>query len=263
MAYTKEELVDMIERMGIEPTDSVMIHFSMKAIGDVDGGADTVLDAWMEYLKDGLLMLPTHTWKQMGEDYRIFDVKTEPSCVGILTNLFRLRAGVVRSLHPTHSIAAYGKRAREYVAGEELIDTPGKAGGCWAKLEDVGAKILLIGVGHERNTFIHALEESMQVPERMTEEPTEFFIRLEDGTMLRRSMYRHYNRNEPHVSEHYPKLARAFEECGATRKVKFGDADCILCDARQAAQVTRKILAHEKGCLLDRDEIPEAWWKEG
>lgn len=29
---------------------------------------------------------------------------TEEACVGLLTNLFRKRPGVVRSLHPTHSM---------------------------------------------------------------------------------------------------------------------------------------------------------------
>ena len=68
-----------------------------------------MLDTWMEYFKGGLLLLPTHTWKTVNEDHPVFDSKKEPSCVGILTNLFMKRAGVVRSLHPTHSMAGFGK----------------------------------------------------------------------------------------------------------------------------------------------------------
>ena len=117
-------------------------------------------------------------------------------------------------------------------------------------------------MGHERNTFIHAVEESMNVPERLTDEPNEFFIRQADSSLLRRPVYRHYNKNEPHISEHYPKLAPALETCGAARHVSFGDADCILCDARQTASVTRRILSHEKTCLLERDVIPQEWWQE-
>ena len=62
MNYTKKQLTDMIRRMGIQPDDSeIMIHASMKSIGNVEGGADTVLDAWMEYLSEGLFMMPAHT----------------------------------------------------------------------------------------------------------------------------------------------------------------------------------------------------------
>ena len=101
MNYTKKQLTDMIRRMGIQPDDSVMIHASMKSIGNVEGGADTVLDAWMEYLSEGLFMMPAHTWAQMGPDCRVFDPQSMPSCVGLLTNLFRMRPGVVTDLHIT------------------------------------------------------------------------------------------------------------------------------------------------------------------
>ena len=40
----KEELIEQIKNMGIKPSDTVIIHSSMKSIGDVEGGADTVID---------------------------------------------------------------------------------------------------------------------------------------------------------------------------------------------------------------------------
>ena len=117
--YTKQELKNMIKEMGIESTDTLFIHSSMKAIGEVVGGADTVLDSFMEYLENGLLILPTHTWANMSESHNVYDPKKEPSCVGVLTNLFMKREGVVRSLHPTHSVAAYGKDNIEYIKGKK------------------------------------------------------------------------------------------------------------------------------------------------
>ena len=71
----------------------------------VEGGADTVLDAWIEYFGHGLLLLPTHTWKNINADSPVFNSKETPSCVGLLTNMFLKRDGVIRSLHPTHSMA--------------------------------------------------------------------------------------------------------------------------------------------------------------
>lgn len=122
--FTKEQLKEQIAALGIQPTDTLLIHSSMKAIGEVEGGAHTVLDAFSEYLNEGLLILPTHTWWQINSEYNVFDVVNEPSCVGILTELFRKRPGVVRSWHPTHSVAALGKDAEDYVRGEEQFDTP-------------------------------------------------------------------------------------------------------------------------------------------
>ena len=260
--YTKQDLIVDLKNMGLHPTEAIMVHSSMKSIGPVEGGADTVVDAFMEYFKEGLFMTPTHTWAQMSAEYSLFDPKEEPACVGIIPNIFRKREGVIRSLHPTHSIAAYGPRAAEYVKGEENVITPGQPGGCWSRLFDVQAKILLVGCTHARNTFIHAVEELLDVPERLTEKPVDFQIKMPDGNIKEVAVHRHYNRVTPHISEEYDKLAEAYYELGAAKKVKFGDADCILCDAVKIYEVTKKVLSHEINCLIDRKEIPREWWAE-
>ena len=159
MNYTRLELQNQLKEMDLYPTDTVLVHSSMKSMGEVEGGADTVLDALMEYFSVGLLLLPTHTWAQMGEEYREFDPVQEDACVGILPNLFRKRPGVCRSLHPTHSMAAYGAGAAEYIAGEEACNTPCTPGGCYDRLKDINGRILLVGVTHARNTYIHSVEE--------------------------------------------------------------------------------------------------------
>ena len=115
--YTKEELKQQLRNVGLTGKETILIHSSMKAIGEVEGGADIVLDAWMEYFAEGLLLLPTHTWANVNAQHPVYDYRNTPSCVGLLTNLFRQREGVVRSLHPTHSLAGYGKNAAEYLAG--------------------------------------------------------------------------------------------------------------------------------------------------
>ena len=260
--YTKEMLKRDLEQAGLKQTDAVMIHSSMKSIGPVDGGADTVVDAFMEYFKDGLFMTPTHTWAQMGEDYRTFDPKTEPSCVGIITNIFRQREGVFRSLHPTHSIAAYGKGAEDFLKGEENATSPCPPGGCWDRLKDIGAKILLLGVTHTRNTYIHSVDEVLQVPDRLTDKPTLMHIVMPDGSIKDVQMHRHYNTVRANwISEDFDKLRPAFEYLGATKNVKFGDADCILCDAKKIFEVCEKIFAKEINCVIERETIPEEWWK--
>ena len=111
MTYTKQTLQQDLAAMGLTGTETILIHSSMKSIGAVEGGADTVLDALMEFFAEGLLLLPTHTWRFINEENQMFDVRRSPCCVGILPELFRQRPGVVRSLHPTHSMAAYGKDA--------------------------------------------------------------------------------------------------------------------------------------------------------
>lgn len=259
--YTKDDLKRQLAQMGLKASDTVLIHSSMKAIGMVDGGADVVLDAWMEFFSEGLLLLPTHTWKQMGPEHRVFDPAEDESCVGLLTNLFLGRRGVVRSLHPTHSIAACGRRAAEYVLGEENCNTPCTPGGGYDRLRAERGKILLVGVGHERNTFIHSVEEVLNVPNRLTARPEEFFVAMPDGRQKKVYMRRHYNAVQPHISEDFVKLEQAFYDRGAAKKTVFGAASCILCDARRIFEVTRDVLAPDPECLVTNDVIPPERWK--
>ena len=82
MAYTKADLKHDLAAMGLTGNETILIHSSMKSIGTVEGGADTVLDALMEFFAEGLLLLPTHTWRFINEENRMFDVRRSPCCVG-------------------------------------------------------------------------------------------------------------------------------------------------------------------------------------
>lgn len=75
MQYTKKHLKEQLYQMGLNGTETILIHSSMKAIGDVEGGAETVLDAWMEYFKEGLLLLPTLHGKRLMKATRFLTPK--------------------------------------------------------------------------------------------------------------------------------------------------------------------------------------------
>lgn len=249
---TGEDLKRQMAAMGLKPDDKLMLHSSMKAIGEIEGGADAVIDAFTEYLCDGLFMTPAHTWKQMSATYNLFDPATEPSCVGIISNLLLRKPGSVRSLHPTHSIAAYGPGAASYVAGDENFHTPCDPKGCFGRLRDVHAKILLAGVTHARNTYIHSIEESFDIPERFTATPVLFKVKMPDGTLKPVEMYRHYNPRLEHISEAFDKLGELYLEKGAVRRTRLGNADCLLCDAGRLFEVTGEVLRRQPDFFIPK-----------
>lgn len=252
--HTRESLLEQLKEMGIDPKGTLLVHSSMKAIGEVEGGADTVLDVLCEYMKDGLLVLPTHTWAQMSPTYTVFNVENEPSCVGILTNLFRKRDGVYRSNHPTHSVAAIGRDAKEYISGEELSTTPCSRTGCWGKLYDRDASILFIGCSLKRNTFLHGVEEWENTPDRLAAEPQNFTVVAPDGQIYTVPQYRHQAGNPVFdVSEHYDKMEPVFVQGGAVWYGTLGDAKCIIGSAVRMADITAEYLRRDPK-LFDRQE---------
>lgn len=257
--YRKNDIIDSLINIGIKPTDTLLVHSSMKAVGEVENGADTVLDAFMEYMKDGLLIFPTHSWAQINDDYNIFNPETEPSCVGILSNLFLKRPDVIRSWHPTHSVAAYGSDAAEYTFGEERWDTPCAREGCWGKLYDRKAKILFLGCSLRSNTFLHAVEEWNSIPNRIAATYQQLKIITPDGKIIDRPLRRHYN---PlcDVSEHYGKMLEPFIYLGIAKKGFIGDAESYLCDAVRMADLTTSFLKHNPDLFIDGNAVPTEWY---
>ncbi len=257
--HTKKSLQQQMEALGIKPQDTLLIHSSMKAIGEVEGGADTVLDAFSEYLAPGLLVLPTHTWRQINAEYNVFDVVNEPSCVGILTNLFRQRPGVIRSWHPTHSVAALGKDALEFTSGEENMDSPCPRDGCWGKLYDRHAKILFLGANINRNTIIHGVEEWANIPNRVSDWHQDLKILTPDGRLLDRPMRRHES-PIPDVSKNYGKLGAPLLARNIANEGKIGDAHSVLIEVVPMVDLTLEFLGRNPDLFLDDEPIPQKWY---
>jgi len=110
---TKTDIVDALRRLGIAAGDVVMVHSSMKSFGRVEGGAQTIIDAFEEVLtREGTLAMPTLCQGSVVRAYENWYMD-KPSDVGYLTEYFRKQMYVYRSDHPTHSAAARGKRAYE------------------------------------------------------------------------------------------------------------------------------------------------------
>ncbi|KGE73192.1 AAC(3) family N-acetyltransferase [Spirochaeta lutea] len=261
--HTKMTLKGEISKLGIDPEDRLLIHSSMKALGEVEGGADTVLDAFIEYLAAGLLMFPTHTWKQVGETNPVFDPKTDASCVGILTNLFMKRPGVFRSLHPTHSVAAIGRDAESYTKGEELTRTACPRSGCWGRLVDIEAKILFLGCSMRSNTLIHGVEEWMDIPDRLSPVPQPLKVRTEHG-LVNCPQYRHQSRFGD-VSQTYGKLEKPLLNLGAATEGYIGDARCILVQVTPMVDFVQFLLEQNPRLFQSYDSVPEAdvrRWRE-
>jgi aminoglycoside 3-N-acetyltransferase len=166
MNVTRADIVADLRRLGIGPGDLVFFHSSLKSIGWVEGGAESVIDAFLEAVgPDGTIAVPTmiHT---SGYPRPLFDPATSPSEVGLITETLRRRAGAFRSLHPAESVGALGRDARWLTEGHRQAggrwspwdESAYGVGSPWDKLYRRNAKVLLLGVGYDVLSMGHFLE---------------------------------------------------------------------------------------------------------
>ena len=245
--YTKQELLQQLAEIGVDPNGVLKVHLAYKEIGEIDGLAGTVIATLMEYMKDGLLVLPSHTWAHTEAKNPVMDVLHTKSCVGIVPELFRKYPNVYRSLHPTHAVAAFGIGAEEFIKDDELLETPAGVGGSYYKLWEKDAQILLIGVNFNRNTFIHGIEEWDGAEGSISETRADYYVINYAGERIYTPQYRHIAR---HGSETFSKLERqAFQE-GILTFGRFGDATTRLMSAKKLRAMVAPLLAEDPKYLL-------------
>ena len=161
---TKSDIIFSLECMGIKKGDTLLLHSALTSIGGVDGGAETVIDAFIEAIgEEGTLCMSTLTgW------FAPFDAPTSPSAVGYLSEAFRRRPGVLRSLHPVHSIAAFGKNAEYITKDHDKCETGCGEGTPYLKIAELNGKAILLGVDMDRNTTMHSMEEAIDAKYLLT-----------------------------------------------------------------------------------------------
>ena len=158
IAFTGEALVQDIRSLGVAKGDIVYVHSSLKSVGPIEGGADTLLASFLTALgEDGTLAVPTHSLNYVNLRAEPFDLANTPSFVGAFTELVRKHPKAFRSLQPTHSSAAIGKQAEWLTANHDLANPCGYESPLGRIYRENG-KILLLGVGHKSNTILHFAE---------------------------------------------------------------------------------------------------------
>ena len=250
---TKNEILKQLEQFSEARGRIVTVHTSLKAVGEIEGGGETLLDALIEYFTQdgGILCIPTHTWNR-----DVYDLREAESCIGVLPCLAAAHTDALRTLHPTHSMAVFGeqKKARDFVKNEEFADTPANPNGCYGKIYENDGYILLIGVGQDKNTFIHCVEEMLETPDRLTDYKVERTIIHKDGTGEKRRLY-WFDEKLGDVSEKFPKFEAPFRYFGCIKDGLLGNAPVQLCRAKKIKEVIELIYTNNNGGELLGDDL--------
>lgn len=195
-------------------------------------------------------MMPTFTYSYSGIwNVRPFNPATTPSAGnGVLTEVLRQYPGALRSSHPTHSVAAYGRYAGRLIQNRENASALG-IGSSYDEATRLDAKILLLGVGNNRNSMLHYAEAVAGLP--YNDIPfREFWGRTalveRDGHSIEVPL----NPEFPGCSANFGVADTYLTECGVLRGGKVGQAAVMLMDAVKMAAAVKKKLQAEPAWLL-------------
>lgn len=166
-AYDAAQLNARLREIGIREGDAILMQSSFSELNGFSGEAVDVIDCVLGIIGPaGHLFMVSMPYSGAARDYlkqaTPFDVRRTPSHMGLLSELFRRRKGVVRSANPMHPILAWGPRAEWIVEGHEDLTHSCGESSPFEKMLELDTKALLFDVDLDVLTFAHYLEHVLR-----------------------------------------------------------------------------------------------------
>jgi aminoglycoside 3-N-acetyltransferase len=256
-----EKMLADLRALGVREGGVMLVHSSYKSLGVghfkeiTDGGGngiESVIKTLLGALgNEGTLLVPTLSYESVPADNRVFDVRHTKSDVGAVTNVFRKMPGAVRSLHPTHSVAAMGQLAVAMTVNHEKDTSPVGEYSPFRKVRDLGGQILMLGCGLFPNTSMHGVEELAEPPYGFRES-LDYTCTDVHGVVHTLNIRRHNFRNAhgDYVHQRYDRLKFLLPEYIMARG-RVLDADCYLFEAKPMWDIAEKVMRDDPLFFVD------------
>jgi aminoglycoside 3-N-acetyltransferase len=266
--WTEAQLVEDLQELGLREGAAVLTHTSLRAIGKIEGGAETLLRAFRTVLgPSGTLLTPTFTYNHTDPEgwtnppatveelerlrslIPLFDVQqtpADPHWIGVFPEVVRRQPDACRSNHPIVSFAAIGANA-QFLTRNVPFHFPLGSDSPLARLHQIDGYVLLIGVDHKVNTSVHLAEIWAEAPY------VNRSVMLKTGDDKWTVM-----KGSPECSEGYGKLEPLLRQSRVLRRGYIGNAPSQLMRQRAVVSMAVAVLqGNGAGLLCDR---PDCRW---
>ncbi|MBT4764782.1 AAC(3) family N-acetyltransferase [bacterium] len=268
---TKLELVNLFHELGLNKSDDVIVHSSMKSLGFVVNGAIDVIDALIECvnLDEGTILMPAHTgqltdpvhWKNpkiakesieiVRNSIKPFDKKLTPvRGRGIVAETLLSYPEVKRSSHPLNSFSAIGKGADFYTSSHSF-DEPYGIDSPIGKLYQSNGGGTCVGIGVNVFTAIHLAEYIADVEYLYKENPV-VLSKRENGI-------NHFERIKkyPSTSNNFSKVLHILRDDNLIKEVQFKSGVMTHFKLKPVIDCIVKLLDEDPSYLLVENDKNE------
>lgn len=248
--FTKDQLVADITTLGVQKDDLVMVHTSLRSVGNILGGPDVLIDALYTTVGPGGTVMAYTDWEDGVQHMTRYDVadrgdtalleRLPPFCpatsrarraYGVFPEFLRTYSGAVRSGNPDASVCAVGAKAK-WLCQDHPLQYGYGPGSPFAKLVEASGRVLLIGSPLEAVTLLHHSEHMAQVSGKR-------IIRYREPILIKWQKqwveFEEFDTFDPAVSTapkgYFEDIVRSFLSLGYGRTGTIGNAKSHLFDA--------------------------------
>jgi aminoglycoside 3-N-acetyltransferase len=224
---------EALDACGTFRAELLLVHSSLSACGAIQGGPAAVVNALRAWITDrATLAMPTHTWSYPDATgvAPVFDFQSTPSIVGTITDYYWRQPGVVRSQHPSHSLAGSGALAEQLCYGHEHCETPCGAGTPYQRIAEGDSSVLMFGATMDSYTLLHTAEDAAGVPYLYYPSRVTLRTRNSDGSVRSLPMWR----QDMSVTRRFADTAKWLEEQGLLVRRRLGIGTLLFIPSARA-----------------------------
>ena len=256
MITTKKDIIEGFERLGLRKGDCVAVHSSLKSLGQVEHGAETLIEALLESLgPEGLLLMPAFAQSEdENGDLMPLDPANARIWTGYITEVFAGYPRSCRGIHPMYSITFAGRDAEKWARENERLMFPYGYDQLFRVLFQDRGFILQIGVDDRTNSSIHMFEEIADPP-YLQEKKSQSHLTVEAFFALpleaRRESLKH------HVAgpeRDFLKVTELSEKYSLLKRVQVGESILTLQPAEKVKDVLVSAMEVDPEFLVVKNE---------
>ncbi|WP_037381995.1 aminoglycoside 3-N-acetyltransferase [Sinorhizobium americanum] len=246
--HTRASLRDDLKNLGVQAGDMVMVHAAVSRLGRLLNGPDALIGALLDAVGSAGTILAYTDWdgaydELLDEDgrvlaeWRVHIPEFDPAASranrdnGVLAEFVRTTPGARRSGNPGASVAAIGARA-EWLTADHPLDYGYGEGSPFAKLVEVGGKVLMLGAPLDTMTLLHHAEHLAQIPSKRLRR---YEVPLSTSGGVEWRLIEEFDTSDPIVptldEDYFGVLVQEFLASGRGKEGLIGEARSVLVEA--------------------------------
>lgn len=242
-------------KLGVKDDDTIICHSSLSSMGYVEYGAITFILALCDLVaKKGTVMFPAFSYIEANKNFA-FSYNDNKVCVGLIPETFRNLENVIRSFHPTHSVCAIGKNAKEIIEKHRLDNTPLGKNSPFQQLPLYKGKLLMLGCGLYCNSFIHALEEIANVSYVLGDYKTYKMIDKDGTVSFKDYRIHHFIRENGNIIQKYDRTIDVLDVDDYSIGSVHGAKTYLIDSSALLKKGVEKLKENEKYFIDDPDNV--------
>mgnify|MGYP003323083549 CR=1 FL=1 len=144
--YTVDDIIGALKAAGLKQGKPIIVHSAMGNFYNFEGTAEELIRKLLDFVgPEGTVCMPAYP-KDKFDNSQIFDIRMSTSAAGYLSEIFRQKEGVYRSMNQLHSVCAFGKDADYITRDHHLSDISFDQYSPFSRIAELGGYSVSLGM---------------------------------------------------------------------------------------------------------------------